>query len=79
MRKKLKAVMVLCLLGLIIPVPASGSRPVDTIIVGCVIDGMLFDVGDALPVTKVYMITVIPSLCRVQKNTPGSGVTAPRA
>ena len=34
----------------------------DTIIVGCVIDGMLFDVGDALPVKKVYMITVVPPL-----------------
>ena len=62
MRKKFKAFNVICLFCLLIPVQALGSRPVDTIIVGCVIDGMLFDVGDSLPVKKVYMITVVPAL-----------------
>lgn len=47
---------------LLIPVQALGSRPVHKIIVGCVIDGMLFDVADSLPVTKVYLITVDPAL-----------------
>ena len=62
MRKKFKAFNVICLFCLLIPVQALGSRPVHTIIVGCVIDGMLFDVGDSLPVKKVYMITVVPPL-----------------
>jgi hypothetical protein len=60
MRKKVKAFTVICLLCLLIPVQASGSRPVDTIIVGGVIDGMLFDVGDSLPVKKAYLISVVP-------------------
>jgi len=81
MRKKFKAFCLISLFCLLIPVQALGSRPVDTIIVGCVIDGMLFDVGDSLPVKKVYMITVVPALnltpyegkkIRVQgKLTPG--------
>ena len=62
MKKKFKAFQVICLFCLLIPVQALGSRPVDTIIVGGVIDGMLFDVGDSLPVKKVYMITVVPAL-----------------
>lgn len=62
MKKKFKTFCVISLFCLLIPVQALGSRPVDTIIVGCVIDGMLFDVGDSLPVKKVYMITVVPSL-----------------
>ena len=62
MRRKFKAFNVICLFCLLIPVQASGSRPVQTIIVGCVIDGMLFDVGDSLPVKQVYMITVVPPL-----------------
>jgi hypothetical protein len=60
MRTKFKAVQVICLLCLLIPVQALGSRPVDTMIVGGVIDGMLFDVGDSLPVKKAYLITVVP-------------------
>jgi|WetSurMetagenome_2_1015567.scaffolds.fasta_scaffold51594_2 tetratricopeptide (TPR) repeat protein len=62
MRTKFKAVRVICLLCLLIPVQALGSRPVDTIIVGGVIDGMLFDVGDTVPVQKAYMITPVPAV-----------------
>jgi hypothetical protein len=60
MKTPCKAVTLICLLCLLISVPALGSRPVDTIIVGGVMDGMLFDVGDALPVKKVYLINVVP-------------------
>jgi tetratricopeptide (TPR) repeat protein len=62
MKKKFKIFCVISLFCLLIPVQALGSRPVDIIIVGCVIDGMLFDAGDSLPVKKVYMITVVPAL-----------------
>jgi tetratricopeptide (TPR) repeat protein len=62
MRIKFEAFKVICLFCLLIPVQALGSRPVETIIVGCVIDGMLFGVGDALSVKKVYIITVVPAL-----------------
>jgi tetratricopeptide (TPR) repeat protein len=62
MKKKFMTCCVISLFFLIIPVQALGSRPVDKIIVGCVIDGMLFDAGASLPVKKVYLITVDPAL-----------------
>jgi tetratricopeptide (TPR) repeat protein len=62
MKTKFMTFCAISLFFLLIPVQAIGSRPVDKIIVGCVIDGMLFDAGDSLPVKKVYLLTVDPAL-----------------
>jgi len=62
MRKEFKGFNIICIFCLLIPVQAMGSRPVPRVIVGCVIDGMLFSLHDATPVKNANLITVEPPL-----------------
>jgi tetratricopeptide (TPR) repeat protein len=62
MKKNFLTFLVISLLFLIMPVQVLGSKPWDKIIVGCVIDGMLFEIGDSLPVKRAFMLTVVPPL-----------------